>query len=211
MLDPRLISTVPLLCVLACTASYPEALDKPDELVIADDLDAAPSSRPPRTPGRGAAATSDGTIPFGNTGLVWSGGSTSQAEPGGYSGSRGFENFGGRGTRVPTVRQAKSEVVGELDKDLIRRTVRTHIHEVRRCYDKALARDPNAKGRVSHFVEWPTPLGVVGTCLAGHARCSVKRPPRPLRGLAGPLRQDAPRRQHTPRRVSLHHAIIAAR
>lgn len=149
MLDPRLLSSVPLLCVLACTASYPDARDKPDELVIADDLDAAPISRPTRTPGQGASATSEGTIPLGNTGLVGSGESTSQAERGGYSGGRGFENFGGRGTRVPTVRQAKPEVVGALDKDLIRRTVRTHIHEVQRCYDEVLARDPNTKGRVA--------------------------------------------------------------
>jgi Ca-activated chloride channel family protein len=57
--------------------------------------------------------------------------------------------FGGRGTRVPTVRQAKAEIQGSLDKDLIRRIVRAHISEVRACYNKGLARDPNLKGRVS--------------------------------------------------------------
>ncbi len=47
------------------------------------------------------------------------------------------------------MRQAKAEVVGELDKDLIRRTVRAHINEVRRCYEKQIDRDPNARGRVA--------------------------------------------------------------
>jgi hypothetical protein len=153
MLDPRLIFTVPLLCVLACTASYPNAREKPDGLVIADDLDAAPSTRPPRAPGRGPGATREGTTPLGSTGLVGSGDSTSQAERSGYSGVRGFENFGGRGTRVPTVRQAKPEVVGALDSNQIRRTVRTHLLELRRCYDKVLVRDPNAKGRITIALE----------------------------------------------------------
>jgi Ca-activated chloride channel homolog len=57
--------------------------------------------------------------------------------------------FGGRGTRVPTVRQAKAEISGSIDKDLVRRIVRAHINEVRHCYNQALARDPNAKGRIS--------------------------------------------------------------
>jgi hypothetical protein len=140
MLDPRLIATAPLLCMLACTASYPDDLGKPDELVIADDLDAAPISPPTNTPRPGASATSEGTISYGNTGLVGSGGSTSRAERSLYSASRI--------PRVPTVRQARPEVVGALDEDLIRRTVQTHIREVRRCYDKVLDRDPNAKGRV---------------------------------------------------------------
>jgi Ca-activated chloride channel family protein len=56
--------------------------------------------------------------------------------------------FGGRGTRVPTVRQAKAEITGSLDKDIIRRIVRAHINEVRHCYNQGLAADPNLKGRV---------------------------------------------------------------
>ncbi|HEY0134418.1 MAG TPA: TonB family protein, partial [Nannocystis sp.] len=87
-----------------------------------------------------------GTIGLGNTGLIGRGG-------GGGSGSgygRGYgAGFGGRGTRVPTVRQAKAEVQGSLDKEIIRRIVRAHINEVRYCYNQALARDPNAKGRVA--------------------------------------------------------------
>ena len=38
---------------------------------------------------------------------------------------------------------------GRLDKDIIRRVVRSHIKEVRRCYEAGLARDATLKGRVS--------------------------------------------------------------
>jgi hypothetical protein len=38
---------------------------------------------------------------------------------------------------------------GRLDRDIIRRIVRAHINEVRHCYNQALARDPNARGRVA--------------------------------------------------------------
>ena len=50
---------------------------------------------------------------------------------------------------MPTVREAKAEVVGGLDKDLIRRVVRAHVNEVRHCYNQGLVKDPNLKGRVA--------------------------------------------------------------
>ena len=83
--------------------------------------------------GRGGGGYGVGTIGLG-TGSGYGRGSGS--------------GFGGRGTRVPTVRQAKAEVQGSLDKEIIRRIVRAHINEVRHCYNQALARDPYAKGRV---------------------------------------------------------------
>jgi tetratricopeptide (TPR) repeat protein len=96
--------------------------------------------------GRGGGGTGEGTIGLGNTGLIGKGGGGGSGS--GYGRGAGA-GFGGRGTRVPTVRQAKAEVVGALDKDIIRRIVRAHINEVRYCYNQALARDPNAKGRVA--------------------------------------------------------------
>jgi tetratricopeptide (TPR) repeat protein len=71
-----------------------------------------------------------------------------------------------------------------LDKDIIRRIVRSHINEVRYCYNQALARDPNAKGRIAvQFVIGGTgrvPQAVVqestmkdpavGTCIAQAVR-----------------------------------------
>ena len=96
--------------------------------------------------GRGGGGTGEGTIGLGNTGLIGKGGGGGTGS--GYGRGSGA-GFGGRGTSVPMVRQAKAEVVGSLDKDIIRRIVRAHINEVRYCYNQALARDPNAKGRVA--------------------------------------------------------------
>jgi hypothetical protein len=56
--------------------------------------------------------------------------------------------FGGRGTRVPNVRQAKATVHGSLDRDIVRRIVRAHINEIRSCYNMGLTRDPSLAGRV---------------------------------------------------------------
>lgn len=36
-----------------------------------------------------------------------------------------------------------------MDKDIIRRVVRSHLGEVSRCYEGALGRNPKAKGRVA--------------------------------------------------------------
>jgi hypothetical protein len=96
--------------------------------------------------GRGGGGTGEGSISLGNTGLIGRGGGGGTGS--GYGRGSGA-GFGGRGTRVPNVRQAKPEVKGALDKDIIRRIVRAHINEVRYCYNQALARDPWAKGRVA--------------------------------------------------------------
>jgi hypothetical protein len=48
-------------------------------------------------------------------------------------------------------------VHGNLDKEIIRRVVRTHLNEVRFCYDEALARKPSLAGRVvAQFTIAPT-------------------------------------------------------
>jgi len=68
----------------------------------------------------------------------------------GSGGGMGYgRGFGGRGSSVPTVRQAKAEIQGALDKDIVRRIVRAHINEIRYCYNQSLARDPRSKGRVA--------------------------------------------------------------
>lgn len=149
MLDPRLISVVPLLCALACTASYPDARDEPAPIAfVEEEPEAAPMPSRPPVPPPPSAPTSESTALSGDGGLVGSGGPGTRVDRGGYSGGRGWENFG-RGTRVPTVRQARPEVEGTYDKDVIRRVVRGGIPDVKRCYDLVLARDPNAKGRVT--------------------------------------------------------------
>ena len=39
-------------------------------------------------------------------------------------------------------------MLSSIDKDLIRRVVRSHVAEVRECYEDGLTRDPTLKGRV---------------------------------------------------------------
>lgn len=70
-------------------------------------------------------------------------------------------NFGGLGTRrgeagigsapssTASVRPAKPDVVGPLDKDIVRRIVRAHLNELRFCYTKALVRNPKTSGKVT--------------------------------------------------------------
>ncbi len=94
--------------------------------------------------GRGGGATGEGTIGLGNIGLIGKGGGGSGA---GYGTGIGT-GFGGRGARVPRVRQAKAQVLGSIDRQIVRRIVRAHIHEVRHCYNLGLAKDPNLKGRL---------------------------------------------------------------
>lgn len=96
--------------------------------------------------GRGGGGTGEGTIGLGNVGLIGKGGGGGTGS--GYGRGSGA-GFGGRGARVPRVRQAKADVKGALDKDIIRRVVRAHINEVRYCYNQGLVRDPNLKGRVA--------------------------------------------------------------
>ncbi|HLT38177.1 MAG TPA: TonB family protein [Enhygromyxa sp.] len=64
-------------------------------------------------------------------------------------GSGSGAGFGGHGQRVPEVRTAKAQVMGSIDKDIIRRIVRAHVNEVRSCYNKSLVSDPNVSGRVA--------------------------------------------------------------
>jgi len=112
--------------------------------------------------GRGGGGTGEGTIGLGNTGLIGRGGGGGTGS--GYGRGAGprssiagtAQGFGGRGTRVPVVRQAKATVKGGLDKDIVRRIVRAHLNEVRHCYGRALSANPEVAGRVEvEFVVSP--------------------------------------------------------
>ncbi|MEM9453261.1 MAG: TonB family protein [Myxococcota bacterium] len=118
--------------------------------------------------GRGGGGTGEGMIGLGNTGVglgstgvdpgvtgllgpmgtvTGTGTGTDSGMGSGYGRGSGA-GFGGRGRRVPRVRQAKAQVMGALDRDIVRRIVRAHINEVRHCYNQGLSRDPNLRGRV---------------------------------------------------------------
>lgn len=51
-------------------------------------------------------------------------------------------------SRIPQIYQRTARVEGPIDRDIVRRIVRAHINEVRYCYNKALAVDPNTSGRM---------------------------------------------------------------
>lgn len=71
-----------------------------------------------------------------------------------------------------------------LDKEVIRRVIRVHIHEVRRCYEGGLTADPKLNGKVvlrfaidpsgsviqSDVVETTLNHQGVETCIAGAVR-----------------------------------------
>jgi hypothetical protein len=106
-----------------------------------------------------------GTIGLGSTGLIGTGsGSAAGSSSGTGSGFGSSGGLGGRGKKVPTVRQAKATVKGSLDKDIIRRIVRMHLNEVQRCYIQGLTREPSLKGGVTiQFTIGPSGKVVVAT------------------------------------------------
>ncbi len=60
-----------------------------------------------------------------------------------------------RGT--PSVRTGSASVRGSLSKEVIRRSIRRHINQIRYCYEQQLARQPNLEGRVQiRFVIAPS-------------------------------------------------------
>jgi TonB family protein len=55
----------------------------------------------------------------------------------------------GNGNGPGAIRMHPATTVGGLSREQVRRTVRTHINEVRFCYEQALQRRPDAEGRVA--------------------------------------------------------------
>lgn len=118
--------------------------------------------------GRGGGGTGEGTIGLGNTGLIGKGGGGGTGS--GYGRGAGA-GLGGRSKRVPRVRQGKAEVSGGLDKDIVRRIVRSHINEVRHCYNQGLSRAPGLSGRVSLSFS-VTPSGTVSSAVVQESTLS---------------------------------------
>jgi Ca-activated chloride channel family protein len=81
-------------------------------------------------------------IPDGTTYAGYGGGSMGLIGDGGA-------HFGGRSSSVPMVRFARAQVMGSLDKDIIRRIVRAHINEIRGCYNRVLINAPTVAGKVT--------------------------------------------------------------
>lgn len=86
-------------------------------------------------------------LPPGAKGQSLSGSGAGGGSGSGYGRGSGA-GFGGRGHRTPMIRYASATVSGGLDRVIIRRIVRAHHNEVRRCYNRGLALDPTLAGRV---------------------------------------------------------------
>jgi TonB family protein len=96
--------------------------------------------------GRGGGGQGEGTIGLGDVGAMGMGGGC-----GGCGGhSRGSSTgLGDRRARVPRVRTARAKPCGcWIPDNVIRRIVRAHLGEIRYCYNQALTRDPNRRGKV---------------------------------------------------------------
>ena len=102
--------------------------------------------------GRRGGGTGEGTIGLGQVGTMGS----LRGEGGSRRldyGRRGGAAHAGRSGRKPQPRVVISKPTcaggGCLDKDVIRRVVRSHINEIRHCYNQGLTRDPQLRGRVA--------------------------------------------------------------
>jgi TonB family protein len=100
------------------------------------------------TKGTGAGAAGTGDPMLGGAGRL----NTIDGHdgPGGRVGYGHGPGLGGRGHRtvIPEVVPSNAIVNGTLDKEIIRRVVRTHLNEVRYCYEQSLVRQPSLAGRV---------------------------------------------------------------
>jgi TonB family protein len=113
--------------------------------------------------GGGCDGSDCGIIGLGKVGTMGDFGKNGRG--GGYDhGDGGGTKFDGRPTRVPKVRAAIGTVSPGIDKEIIRRVIRSHLMEVRGCYNQGLVRDPNLNGRVAiQFTIGPT--GSVGAAV----------------------------------------------
>jgi hypothetical protein len=95
--------------------------------------------------GRGSADTGGGTIGTGRYGKVGSG-----------AGRSGGDGGDGRTSQVPTVSLGQPSAKGDLERAIIRRYIKHHIHKIEYCYEKELLKKPALAGTVqSEFVIAP--------------------------------------------------------
>lgn len=99
--------------------------------------------------GKLGGGSGQGVLGLGNVGTIGKGGGNGKGIGYGPGNGKGT-GFDGKGRpKVPTVHVARADVDGNIDKSIIRRIVRSHINEVRACYNQGLVRNPNLHGRVA--------------------------------------------------------------
>jgi TonB family protein len=99
-------------------------------------------------PHHGGGGTADGTIGIGDWGAFRPGGPGGPGHGPGWGSGPAARLPGRRPTEIvgapPPVR-----VIGSLDKSIIRRVIRSHLNEVRFCYEKELMRAAALAGRIT--------------------------------------------------------------
>ncbi|MFH1810772.1 MAG: VIT domain-containing protein [Pseudomonadota bacterium] len=91
--------------------------------------------------GHGGGGSAMGSIGVGSVGTRGRGGGSV-----GYGSGAG--GLGGRVARVPRVMAGQVVVQGSLDKEVIRRVIQDKLAQVKACYQRELAREPELAGRV---------------------------------------------------------------
>jgi hypothetical protein len=113
---------------------------------------------------RGGGGTGEGTFGSGNLGTIGKcvGEHCGTGTGGGYwRRGPGIDRLKHLGTG-PEVTGGVVKTRGRLDKELIRRTIRTHLKEVKFCYESELVRKPDLYGRV--VIQFAiTPSGTVSS------------------------------------------------
>lgn len=100
----------------------------------------------PSGTGRGGGGTGLGTIGVGHLGTIGHGAGTG----GGNGYGDGVAGFHGPPRHVlPHIGSGEADVRGSLSREVIRRTIRRHINEVRFCYEQQLSQRPDLAGRVT--------------------------------------------------------------
>ncbi len=93
-----------------------------------------------RGSGRGGGGTAEGLGRIGSIGTVGRGSG---------GGGSGYGTGGGQLTTRSSVTVEEASIVGELDSGVIQGVIRRHLSQIRYCYERELAKDPNLAGSVT--------------------------------------------------------------
>jgi TonB family protein len=115
-------------------------------------------------PGKGGGGTGEGTYGVGNLGTIGKcvGNACGPGSNSGYwNHGPGIDRFKRHGTG-PEVTGGIVKTRGRLDKEIIRRVIRSHLKEVKFCYESELVKKPDLYGRLT--VQFTiTPTGTVSS------------------------------------------------
>ncbi len=93
--------------------------------------------------GYGGGGVGYGTIGLGSLATI------GKAAGGTIGSSYGRATLGYRAASAPLVTAGVAIVTGSLDKEILRRVIRSHVNEVRYCYERELGSRPTLAGRVT--------------------------------------------------------------